>query len=100
MERESDLREQLKFTEEESRIMRKKLRQSLTDDDDEITESRRSSLRSVKDAPPGPAAVDRQLSEVDKDDSEIRMQLDSAEQEVRRCFGCWWQVRLHYTTDL
>jgi len=91
LERESDLRSQLKFTEEEARVMRRQLRQAAAgltpaddvhvadDDDDDVVGGKTTS--------PGKTASDSQTStsaqrDKEKEDSELRMQLDSAEYEV------------------
>ena len=92
LERESDVRSQLKFTEEEARVMRRQLRQAAAgltpaddvhvaddDDNDDIVGGKTSS--------PGKTASDHQTStsaqrDKEKEDSELRMQLDSAEYEV------------------
>ena len=95
LERESDLRDQLKFTEEEARVMRRKLRQAAAglitsddvnvasddddgDDDDEQTKTTSAGKTSSERQATAASSSD----DKDKEDSELRMQLDSAEHEV------------------
>jgi len=104
LERESDLRDQLKFTEEEARVMRRKLRHAaaglisvddvdITHDDDEDDDDDDEALQRLggaKVAEPSKTSSEIQTvtapavsTSIDKDkDSELRMQLDSAEHEV------------------
>ena len=94
LERESDLRDQLRFTEEEARVMRRKVRHAAAglisaddidvdnddDDDDQrlgVKTSDKTSSRHQANAAFASAEKDK-----DKEDSELRMQLDSAEHEV------------------
>lgn len=89
LDREADLREQLRFTEEEARTLRRKLRQAAAigrdeDDDypegDEDMESGRTKKQQI-------TTRERQnsLNSADKEESEVRMQLESAEVEVKYC---------------
>lgn len=100
LERETDLREQLKFTEEEARVMRRKLRHAAAglinaDDVDVASDDEDGDQQGVdaKSTTSGKTSSDRQATtsstsaddkDKDKDDSELRMQLDSAEHEVCR----------------
>lgn len=88
LDRETDLREQLKFTEEEARTMRRKLRQAAAverDGDDEFfdTEEDLESMTSAQKAPSGAVNGIGSKTSVDKEESETRMQLESAELEVK-----------------
>ena len=91
LERESELRDQLKFTEEEARVMRRKLRHAAaglitaddvaTDDDDDDDDQKLE----TKTTSSGKTSTELQASTDmvrDQEDSELRMQLDSAEHEV------------------
>ena len=82
------MRSQLKFTEEEARVMRRQLRQAAAgltpadqdnhdDDDDDEPAPRRTAAASDTSTTSTSAHKD-----TDKETSELRMQLDSAEYEV------------------
>jgi len=88
------VRDQLKFTEEEARVMRRRLRQAaaglinaddvdVVDDDDNDDDDERPNAKTTKTSSEPRATGVFASADKDKEDSELRMQLDSAEHEVR-----------------
>lgn len=91
LDREADLREQLRFTEEEARTLRRKLRQAAAigrDEDDDYPEAEEDVESGQKRKQPIVTSERKNsLNSVDKEESEVRMQLESAELEVKCCSG-------------
>jgi len=109
LERESDLRDQLKFTEEEARVMRRKLRYAAAglipgddvdvandDDDDDDEDQRLITKTTASPEIQTTGAVSSADKNKEKEDSELRMQLDSAEHEVAH--GCCYRTMKRQTT--
>ena len=103
LERENDLKEQLRFTEEETKVMRKKL-SDMDEENDSLT-LQVHKLSTAKTGRFAPAAVKKPTStdgagggatapgpeesvsakEAGEREHELRLQMELAEQEVRAC---------------
>ena len=81
-----DLREQLRFTEEEARKVRRQLRQAaVVSQDSNEFEDERDEEESGREKTDKVEDKRKEKNDVNKEESELHMQLESAEVEVCLC---------------